>query len=78
MLSQNHLAALSNPTYIREQWLCQRGRQHAKERAELRKKRRWVQGPLEDGNIDGGTARELLKLYDKTSVGKAQGANAPN
>ena len=34
-------------------------------------KRRWVQGQLDDKNIDGRTARELLELYNKTHAGKS-------
>lgn len=73
VLSQNPLATFSDPTYIREQWLSQRGSRRAKEFTELRNKRRWVRGQLEDKNIQGSTARELLKLYDKTFIGKPPG-----
>lgn len=70
VLSQNPLATFSDPTYIREQWLFHRGSRHAKEFTELRNKRCWVQGQLENKNIQGSTARELLKLYDKIFIGK--------
>lgn len=72
-LSQSPLAMFSDPIYIREQCHYQRGRRHAEELAELRNKRRWVQGQLDDDHMDGSTARELLKLYDKTYFGKPQG-----
>ncbi|KAF6233078.1 hypothetical protein HO173_008622 [Letharia columbiana] len=73
VLSQNPLATFSDPTCIRKQWLSQRGSRRAKEFTELRNKRRWVQGQLEDKHIQGSTARELLKLYDKTFIGKPPG-----
>ncbi|CAF9938594.1 MAG: hypothetical protein ALECFALPRED_007743 [Alectoria fallacina] len=69
---RNPLAIFRGPIYIREQLFYQRGRRHAKELTGLRNKRRWVQGQLENDNIDGSTARELLKLYDKTFVYKLQ------
>ncbi|CAD6589796.1 MAG: hypothetical protein ASARMPREDX12_004031, partial [Alectoria sarmentosa] len=60
------------PIYIRKQWFYQRGRRHANELTGLRNKRRWVQGQLANDIIDGSTARELLKLYDKAFVDKPQ------
>lgn len=72
VLSQNPLATFNDPVHLRHQWLCQKGRRHAKELAKLRNRRRWIQSQLEENHIDGSTARELLKVYDKTHVGKRQ------
>ncbi|KAL9072618.1 MAG: hypothetical protein Q9161_003476 [Pseudevernia consocians] len=73
LLSQVPVATFSHPTYIREQWLCKRGSRYAKELTKLSMKRRWVQGQLDDKNIDGRTARELLELYNKNYAGKSPG-----
>lgn len=73
VLRANALAMFSDPNYIREQWLYQLTRRQTKELPELRNKRRWIQGQLDDDNIDGSTARGLLKLYDNAYFGKPQG-----
>lgn len=73
VLRANALAMFSDPNDIREQWLYQLTRRKTKELPELRNKRRWIQGQLDDDNIDGSTARGLLKLYDNAYFGKSQG-----